>query len=309
MKNWMTLLFLIPALLKAEIIETTQIKDAFAHVDQDTLVLIDMDDTLVQSALSVGSGAWRNYVRKQLGQINVDLSQPFNDHDAWTYAAAKIVPVKAVEEEIVPWIAKQQELGTPVFCFTARGRNMWYATPFDQIDQLTISQQRMVGVDFSKTKVPAELEKTNPLYFYQGTFYAKPFKKGEFLAKIFEETGYRPKKVVFIEDHEEAVKSVDAKLTEAQIPHVCIWYKKVEAGSANFKPLVATLQLNFMYDNAFAPSDADALVEADKVGHNYADEIFRRFCTKQSILKFRMSNWFGERQIVQQRAAAQQKKD
>jgi hypothetical protein len=124
--KWLIGFFLFPALLRADIIETTQIKDAYAHVEEGTLVLIDMDETLIDSVLSFGSGAWRHYMRSQLLKEKYDLTLSFNEHDMWTYAAARFVPVKPVEPAMVEWIAELQRNDIPVFCYTARARNRWY---------------------------------------------------------------------------------------------------------------------------------------------------------------------------------------
>ena len=54
-------LLLLPAFLMAEIRETTRFEDLLEEADGQTLVLIDMDDTLIDSTINLGSSHWRHF--------------------------------------------------------------------------------------------------------------------------------------------------------------------------------------------------------------------------------------------------------
>ena len=127
MKKWvMRLALLLPALLKADIIETTNIEDVYSHVEEGTLVLLGMTDTISDSVLSLGSKPWRHYIRRNVRKTQ-DLEQAGNLHDQWTFYVATSIPVKPVQKEIVEWIDILQQQEIPIFCLTGRGRNVWYS--------------------------------------------------------------------------------------------------------------------------------------------------------------------------------------
>ncbi len=284
MKNWFVgIALLIPSLLRAESIEVDTIEKVYPYVEEGTLVLLGMTDTIIDSSQSLGSKPWRHYIRRQLRPFQ-DIEEAGNLHDQWTCLVARSVPVKPVENEIVQWIDKLQQEEIPVFCLTGRGRNMWYASIVPQIDKLTDFQLKSIGVDFEKTKVPEALKKTDPQFFYHGIFYTDPYEKGEFLDKIFQETEYTPKKVVVIDDKWDQLKSVEQELTEAGIPNVCVLYQRAEKNRKDFNALLSTVQLKALLEKGTVLTDEEAAAKVEKFENTSADEYFKKFLMKYGNL-------------------------
>jgi hypothetical protein len=279
MKNWiMGLVMLLPSLLRAEIIETTNIEDVYPHVEEGTIVLLGMTDTISDSVLSLGSKPWRQYIRRSLRGIQ-DLDKAVNLHDQWTYCVATKIPVKPVQKEIVQWIDTLQKNSIPVFCLTGRGRNVWYATVVDQVDNFTDFQLKDLGIDLKKSKVPEELQNADPRLFHNGVFYTDPYTKGEFIDKILQDTGYQPKKVIIVDDKWDQIQSAHEKLTEAGIFHICVLYQRAEKERKNFNPLVAMLQLESLLENGVSLLENEAIEKA-KSEKITADEIFKKLVGK-----------------------------
>ncbi len=283
MKNWiMGLAMLLPSLLRADIIETTNIEDVYPHVEEGTIVLLGMTDTITDSVLSLGSKPWRQYIRRNVRAIQ-DLDGAGNLHDQWTYYVATSIPVKPVQKEIVEWIDTLQKNNTPVFCLTGRGRNVWYASIVGHVDNFTDFQLSSIGIDLKKSEVPKELEKADPQVFHNGVFYTGPYTKGAFIDKILQETGYQPKKVIVVDDKWNELQSVHEKLTEAGIPHVCVLYQRAEKERKNFNPLVAMLQLESLFETG-VPLLEDEAIEKAKSETATADELFKKFVEKYGYL-------------------------
>jgi len=284
MKNWlMGLALILPTLLSAEIIETNNIEDVYPHVEEGAFVLLGMTDTITESTLSLGSKPWRQFVRRNLRKIQ-DLEQPGNLHDQWTFYVATSVPVKPVQKETVEWIDKLQKEEVPVFCITGRGRNVWYSSIYDKVDKVTEFQLGTMKIDFTKSKVPEELKKISSRQFHNGVFYADPYAHGEFLDQILLETGYRPTKIIMVDDKWEQLKSVEEKLTEAGIPHVCVHYQRAEKERKDFNPLVSLVQLESLLKNNFAVSEEEAIEKASKLENPSADEFFKELVEKYGNL-------------------------
>lgn len=269
-----TLLSLLYA-LNAKIIETTEIKDILEEIDEDTLVLFDMDDTLTDSSISLGTGAWRQYVRAQISS-NYDTKAPENPHDIMAHAAAQNIPVRPVEPDIVPLIEDLQERRIAVFCLTGRGYSMWYSTPIEGIGQMSVRQLDSIEIDFTDTIVPKPFQSIEPTVLYHGVFLTSGTKKGPFLEKLFQETGYRPTKVVFIDDKLEENKSVESTLDKLGIANVCVWYHRAQANNREFNPLIASLQLEAFLNDQTILSDAEAKEKADTMKEIDPDEFFKR---------------------------------
>lgn len=274
-KNWFFgFILLIPSLLRADIIEANSIEEIYPHVEEGTVVLLGMTDTIIDSTLSLGSKPWRQYIRRQLRPFQ-DLTEAGNLHDQWTYYVATQVPIKPVQNEFVEWIDKLQQQETPVyvFCITGRGRDVWYSSLVTAVDDLTEKQLKSIGIDFEKSKVPEELKKADPKFFHHGIFYFDPYSKGEFIEKILQETGYRPKKIVLVDDKWSELKSAEEKLVEAGIPHVCVLYQRTEKERKSFKPLIATLQLQSLFENGSPLSEEEAAEKAEKLANPLPPEV------------------------------------
>ncbi|HEY5235267.1 MAG TPA: DUF2608 domain-containing protein [Rhabdochlamydiaceae bacterium] len=283
MKNWiMGLALLLPSLLRADIIETNNIEDVYPHVEEGTIVFLGMTDTISDSVLSLGSKPWRHYIRRNVRKIQ-ELDEAGNLHDQWTFYVAASIPVKPVQKEIVEWIDTLQKNNTPVFCLTGRGRSVWYATVVDQVDNFTDFQLKSMGIDLKKSKVPEELQKADPQLFHNGVFYTDPYTKGGFIDKILQETGYQPKKIVVVDDQWHQLQSVEEKLTEAGIPHVCVLYQRAEKERKNFNPVIALLQLESLFEKGI-PLYEDEAVEKAKTETTTADELFKKLVDKYGNL-------------------------
>lgn len=283
MKNWiMGLVLLLPSLMKADIIETNNIEDIYSHVEEGTLVLLGMTDTISDSMLSLGSKPWRQYIRRNVKQIQ-DLDEAGNLYDLWTYYVATSIPVMPVQKEIVQWIDTLQEKEVPVFCLTNRGRNVWYASIVDQVDNFTDFQLSRMGIDLKKSKVPEELQKVDPQLFHNGVFYTDPYTKGIFIDNILQETGYQPKKIIVIDDQWHQLQSVEEKLTEAGVPHISVLYQRAEKERKNFNPLAAMLQLEALFEKGVSLLEDEAIEKA-KTETTTADELFKKLVDKYGNL-------------------------
>jgi hypothetical protein len=279
MKNWiMGLAMLLPSLLRADMIEIANIEDVYSHVEEGTIVLLGMTDTISDSMLSLGSKPWRHYIRRNVRGIQ-NLEEAGNLHDQWTFYVAASIPVKPVQKEIVEWIDTLQNDNIPVFCLTGRGRNVWYVTVIDQVDNFTDFQLENMGIDLKKSIVPEKLQKADPRLFHNGVFYTDPYTKGEFIDKIFQDTGYQPKKVIVVDDKWHELKSIEEKLTEAGIAHVCVLYQRAEKERKNFNPLVAMLQLESLFEKGVSLREDEAIEKA-KTETTTADELFKKLVEK-----------------------------
>ncbi len=274
--NWfLGIISSFPIFISGEILETDSIETIYSHVEEDTLVLLGMTDTITDSVLQVGSQPWRYLIRKLLSTIQ-DIYQPGNLHDQWTYKVETSVPVKAVQPEMIEWINYLQQRGIPVFCVTGRGRNLWYSTPTPDVDVLTERVLQSVGVDFSKTKIPKALLKVDSQFFYKGIFYcARWNRKGELLSQIFQDVNYRPKKIVMVDVKLDQLKCMEKKMQETGIPGVYVLYQKTAKNFKSFNSKGALLQLKFLIEESQLLGDAEAAEKILPLSSPSLEEYFK----------------------------------
>ena len=146
----------------------------------------------------------------------------------------------------------------PVFALTARGRTQWHSTDIAGVDQFTHEQLNRVGIDFSRTVIPAGLERLEAAYFYNGILFAQHIKKGDLLKHLLKDLDYRPASIIFVDDNPGQLVSVEAAVKELDIPFVGFWYRRTEFTYPNFNPLIAVAQLESLLLKREILSDDEA---------------------------------------------------
>jgi|GEM_PF-1210605 len=253
------------AVVNAEVIEIQNIEQTLPFLEEpNTLVLWDMEDVLIDSTLMIGTGAWRKSLRddnsvhgKFLKEMDL-LKLRDEAHNLLTIIVAGSIPVKPVEP-VLPGIVEAVQQRNPTFVLTQRAIDQWYSTPFREVDALTDRQLKTAGYDFKKSILPPEWSALDPASFKNGVFYAGAVKKGPFLKALIEKTGYRPAKIVFINDKRDQVTGVEKAAEELGIPYVGIVYLHCEIAHANYSDGAADLQLKYLTHDKIKLSDEQAL--------------------------------------------------
>lgn len=278
----MLMCIFISTYTQAEIFEINQIDDIVPYIDQEnSLVLFDIDDTLITNPFCLGSPAWRNWLKRTPVKQETD----FVFYDAITLYIAKNVDYQTVEPGMETLISDLQRSGIAVFAFTARGRSEWYTTQLEGVDEFTHQQLNHVGIDFKKTAIPAELQDLEPAYFYEGIIFAQHIKKGDLLKHLFKDLNYHPSCIVFIDDKLDQVKSVADAVKEFEIPFYGFWYRRQEQDAGTFNPMVANIQLENLLLNDVIVSDEQAEEIAETMSEidpqEYFEGIFEQFDINQ----------------------------
>lgn len=245
---------LLTSFLHTTIIEITEIDAIRPYITEEALCLFDIDDTLIDNPFSLGAPPWRNWVKSKLP----NLKTSFVLYDALTLHIAKNAPYKPVESTTPQLIKDLQEGGYAVFAFTARGRSQWYTTDILGVDLFTHQQLNHAGIDFRKTRIPAELKSLEQKYFYQGIIFAEHIKKGDLLKHLLKDLNYHPSVILFADDKLDQVQSVEAALKESGIPFIGFWYRRSEVDRKNFDPRIANIQLESLLLRGEVVSDAEA---------------------------------------------------
>jgi hypothetical protein len=250
MKKFCLLLILVSFQLPASIQKIDHIEDIKKEVSANTLVLLNIAEVVLDTENSLGTQQWRKYLR-------ANVSSPV--HDKVTFFVFKNVPPKAVEENTSTFIKSLQDSGVTVLGFTSRGRNEWYDTKIEKVDQATEKALNKIGVDFSRTKLPPKLEALPLSYYHDGILYAtNSVDKGELLKEILQKTGYKPAKIIYVDDKENSLKEVEKVINSLNIPFYGYYYPKTAKIHKEFDPMVATIELYFLVNHHQVISDEEA---------------------------------------------------
>jgi Protein of unknown function (DUF2608) len=236
MKNFFAALCLIPSLLFAEIFESDKMVDLVPHVNEDTWVFIDLDNTLIESCLHLGSAQWRGHVRtkaKNAGYDEEEVIEAILDQ-FWLFVQP-FVPVRLVDPDSTLVIQKLKDSSIPVFALTAR-----------EPSESGYTQEQLSSVDasFCSSALPecSLLPSNEPSLFDDGVIYCGENTKSEALAAFFKEVGYMPKKVIFVDDKRDQVSALGETLEEMGIEYVGIRFSAADERVKSFDGEVADLQ-------------------------------------------------------------------
>lgn len=230
MKSLLLLLLALPA--SAELLEIESMKELMPRLEPGTLVVFDIDNTLLTPSGNIGSDHWYEYLIEAYKRDDAKLTEAQAEAkagEAWskTLPKIKVVPVEDLEPA---FLAAIQKRGLKVMALTAR-------EPADAA--VTFAQLEAVGYDLAAS-APFQRDwrsKSGGLYS-QGVFLAGDGNKGDFLVEFLKAAGLKPKAVVFADDKLKHAKNVDAALTAAGIPVTAFRYGGADAKISAFRTVM-----------------------------------------------------------------------
>lgn len=225
-------LLLAAAPARAEVREIKSMAEIVPALTTSTLLVFDLDNTLIEPVGNIGSDQWWYYMVKAISRDEGIPEEKAEEKAApvWTRTLAK-VKVKPVEALTPKLIAEQRARGLGVMALTARG-------PEDRA--ATERQLKDIGVDLAIAAPYAkELTTPNKGLFAKGVlFVGEGPSKGEELVKFLKTIGLKPRHIVFVDDKPKHAKSVDAALAKARIPAVSFRYGAADAKVAAFNEVM-----------------------------------------------------------------------
>lgn len=256
MKKFILYFCLTASALCGEIKEITRIDNILEEITPATLVLFDIDDTLIQPTHYVTHRKWKTWVRKRLAVLYPEDKIKQTDMYGTTFLAINLqAPLTLVEVQTPALIAQLQGRGLEVWALTSRGQDYWYSYPVKGMSHKTIAQLQHVGIHFDKSTRKHDFAACPN--FEGGILFTKNEDKGPFLIRLFKQIGYRPEKVVFVDDHPDQVESVVESLEKEGI--ACVGYHYSAASDKPFHFEACLMQFKYMYENHVLLSNEEVL--------------------------------------------------
>lgn len=244
--------------LSAQIIETKHFHEVEAYAAEETLLILDIDDTLLIPVQMLGCDEWflsrMNYYKNQGLTSKESLEKSLAEWEAVRHLT-KMEIVEKGSEKIVESLQNQ---GYLVMGLTTQGLAL--ATRTHQ-------QLNENGVDLgqgapSKQDHYFSIDGHGVLY-RNGILFTSGTHKGKALFALLDQIGLAPKCIVFLNDKESHLKSVESAAEERGIAFVGLRYGYSDARKAAFKKEIADYQFSH---STFAHllSDSEALINLEK---------------------------------------------
>jgi hypothetical protein len=203
-----------------------------------TLVIFDLDNTLVHPEIELGSDEWFCH------KIAQKKEEGFDDLTAIYYVLPLLfyaqfnIDLEPTEIGIPELIQYLIDNGIAVMALSTRSLPIVERT-LEQLDNIDI-HFCMPDVEPHDLIIPMH----HPCFYKDGILFAGNNDKGEALHCFFEMMNYHPEAVIFIDDKLKYLLSVQKSLEKYQIPFVGIRYSGCDDRVKNFDHTKSTAQLH-----------------------------------------------------------------
>ncbi len=211
----------------AVITQVNDMKDVFEHfnnADSKTLAIFDVDMVLVQPS----DPAFQMANMKHFGAISKRILKEVPSEKQMMFLSLMTLssdPI-LIDERTPQFLQQIIQRGIPAMALTANLTGQFATVP--KMEQWRVDGLRQLGIDFSKT-APSQ----TPLVFdnlpsYRGNYSTyldgvlfvngTVVSKGDAFLSFIEKTDFYPDKVIFIDDREDNLKSLEAAIQKLAKP-------------------------------------------------------------------------------------------
>jgi hypothetical protein len=234
------ILFFFPIFAFGLIVESQNMACLLKYADTNTLIVCDIDNTLIESALHMGSAQWRDHIRSKARKLGHSENEIENILDKFWLFAQFFIPVRCVDPDTASTLSKLQQSQSILIALTAR-------EPIEIAH--TEKQLLSVNVDLSHSHFhtnSCSLPLPYPSVYDKGIVYCGENTKDAGLVAFFQKMKYSPQRVVFIDDRLEQLQRVENALQGMGIEFIGIRFSGADARVEAFDPAVADLQWSLL---------------------------------------------------------------
>lgn len=167
------------------------------------------------------------------------------------------IPMKPMESCTAEVVANIQNRGITILALTARHQRAPFCPHFDWV---TRKHLRDMGIDFRRSCLPDGIKASDEEFvawgYHEGVIYTNGQQKGPSLMAFLRHHGYRPSRVVLIDDRLDMLESVEEVLQQEGIPFLGLHYVREEPP---FHLAAANVQWHSLLTTGFVPTDEEAL--------------------------------------------------
>lgn len=244
---------------KNQIIESQAIRDILKLITHDTWLLLDLDNTVMESMMELGSDQWFAKLMEYGCQLLPDKEEAINLVILIYQSVQHHVRTKVVEPDIIKIIKALQDIGIPVLALTARDKSL-IDTTLGQLDE--------VGIDFGRNRGSHEkrIQLENEAVYHQGIIFCNGNDKGKCLKAFFAKCLGLPAHVVMVDDKAKHVSHVQEAVESLKIRFDGVRYGYLDEKVRSFNFDESHVQLSQIKNKL--PAEIQATLGRLKVPHH-----------------------------------------
>jgi len=224
-------------MLTAEIIETAHFDEMTQYMHPETLIIVDIDDTLLIPVQTLGTDVWFSSRLNHHLKTHEDYSLALDRSLGEWEAVRHLTGVKIVEEGTDTLIRDMQSNHVVVMGLTTQGLAL--ATR-------TIIQLNSLGINLSVTAPAKEdhyfINGPHGVLYREGILFTSGTAKGQALLKLLDLLDYHPKRVVFINDKKTHLQDLEKGVLSRGIDFIGLRYSYSDERVANYSQEIADVQ-------------------------------------------------------------------
>ncbi|HSX04575.1 MAG TPA: DUF2608 domain-containing protein [Rhabdochlamydiaceae bacterium] len=248
-------LFLSANLAYAAIVEIDHFNELPDYVDEKTLLLLDIDDTLIIPRQALGTDIWLLDRANQYKNSGLNPSAAFEKALSEWEAVRLLTKVKLVEEDTASVIQELQKKGVSMMGITAQGLAL--ATR-------TLKQLGELGIDLQQAAPTQDdlyfFSENHGMLFRKGIFFLAGKSKGKSFLTFLDRLRIRPERVVLIDDKLSTLTEMEQALDAEHIPFVGLRYSFSDARIKAFNPQIADIQFH-PFSTILSDEEAQSLLQ------------------------------------------------
>lgn len=252
-------LFLCASVARGDIFEVNDLS-RFEHevinLQQDSLIIFDIDYTLLTPKDSVLKPCGRSLRKKYLYKLDPKEREFLQSIIALTSGE------ELVDKRSTSLIRELQKHAIPVIALTALETGEYGM--IKNLEEWRLSQLRKFSIDFSSSfqqPAPLILLEDTPCnghfpLFQDGVLFTNHVSKGSVLAAFLEKINWKPTTIVFIDDSFEQIKCVESTANSLGIAFIGFHYTAEKNATCDLK--MGEFQFQYLLENAKWLTDTEA---------------------------------------------------
>ncbi|MDB5037222.1 MAG: putative rane protein [Bacteriovoracaceae bacterium] len=236
-KIFISVFFFSNSLYAVDVTEIYRLEDAFHSIDSQTLIVSDLDETLIEPVEDFGHSPWYKYLSKKLIAEGYDKKSALNllNH-VWSRLQFDI-DVNPIEPEAPRLLKKVEKKAYRILGLTARA--LWISERTEQ----QLRKAKLKWKPFLRTQNAWNHHLNEAVGLRGGILFAGNESKGEVLVKFLSDQKFKPGQIIFVDDLWKHTLSVRDALDSVGIKNQCFKYLGSEERLKNFSPALAEAQL------------------------------------------------------------------
>lgn len=259
-----------------EIDSLEQAQDEFSKANNTTLIVFDMDDTLLSPTEKMFYLGYKDINdfdpsdRNLVTELRRDIKKLCATHDPKAYYKKLNSSIwiknhyRPMEATTVSTVKQLQAQGAKVIALTSSNTGRYGI--IENMQQYRFGNLHEVGLDFSSSFAIAEIsfqqlanQDENPPVFYRGVLCSDGSTKGKTLAAFLDAVGFKPTKILFFDDLYHNCKSVVDEMKQRGLDIQCYHYRAAYKEKIKLNQAAAMFQFDYWVKHEEFLSEEEAL--------------------------------------------------